>query len=262
MKEYPKWLILVVMAVVFCTTTTASAKWTQGCFVDEFGDKTAKKFIKFETKGIFSNSATQDSPCGVKILVSNIGNVGIFLYEYDSNPPAYFIGDGRVLIKNSKGDLFEECSISKWSQGGGISLGINYDFLLFLKISVGEVKVAIYDEYSSQYHFTINANGFARALTTLNRGVLSKLIELQIERSNTLKEARELRRKYKLEQKRRAELGAMVCEKYVVKEGDTFEKIASDNKISIELLKDLNNYVGIPAIYPSQILLIPETKGN
>ena len=84
------------------------------------------------------------------------------MHEYKRDSQAQtFIGGGIVRIKNSKGQIYTSDYISKWSQSGGLSL--SHNLIPFLKKSIGVVKVVVYDDYSSVYQFTLNANGFTAA---------------------------------------------------------------------------------------------------
>jgi len=156
--------------------------WIQKSFVDDFGDKTNKKYIMYETEGIFSNSATKNTYLFVQVIIAENQDkktrackrvpercpdkVAIFLQEYNKNNPAqYFIDfENELHMKNSKNQVLEIHGLGKWNQKGGVSIRgeWNIDFINFLKDSTGIVKIAIYDGYSSSYYFEIDANGFTR----------------------------------------------------------------------------------------------------
>lgn len=144
--------------------------WKVRHFADSFGDPTKNRYIESSSVGVFSNSATKNSPLYVDIMVISDEYIGIFLFEYSRRRPAtYFIGNnGRVLMKNSYGEKHKITYISKWGQSGGLSIR-NGEAIRFLKRSVGLVKFVIYDEHSSQYHFSINANGFTAAYNMMKR---------------------------------------------------------------------------------------------
>lgn len=141
--------------------------WKLNTFVDDFGDKTGKKFIETKTEGLFSNSATSGSPLYVKIILEKAA-AGIFLYEYSAdNPAVKFIGTGTIKLKNSIGETLTLTSTSEWNQRGGIALhNDSYEgypvakLREFIKKSAGEIKVVIKDEYSSIYSFSIDVTGF------------------------------------------------------------------------------------------------------
>jgi hypothetical protein len=147
---------------VIIDSITKAETWKLGTFSDEFGDPTSKKFIKTYLSGIFSNSATSNTPLYVEVLVTKT-NIGIFLHEYGaSNPPQTFIGLGKVKMKNSANEIIEVNSNGDWNQNGGIKIS-DIDckkFISFLNKSVGEIKVVIHDEYNSEYVFNIDVTGF------------------------------------------------------------------------------------------------------
>jgi len=65
-------------------------EWVYGHYVDEFGDKTESGYIGLRTLGSFSNSATEDSPLGVRMFINDatLSNDPWFrLYEYNGRNP-------------------------------------------------------------------------------------------------------------------------------------------------------------------------------
>jgi len=142
--------------------------WDCGTFVNEFGEPTNKKYIYIDIIGSFSNSATTNSICPVHFLVNKRGTIGIFLYEYGRKEAAYFIGEGKLLMKNAKGEVCKGTITDKWSQGGGLRINSS-NVISFLKRSSGFIKVVIRDEYSSEYRFKINANGFTEMWNKIHK---------------------------------------------------------------------------------------------
>jgi hypothetical protein len=148
--------------------------WRIETYNDEFGDPTKEKFAYTSSTGTFSNSATTDAHLFVSIMIDKEA-AGIMLYEYDANrSPVSFIGsDGSINMKNEAGQkiVITNC-LFKWNQQGGVKLtnAINSNFSRFKKFilqSTGKIKVVMYDKYSSEYNFTINANGFSEILSQL-----------------------------------------------------------------------------------------------
>lgn len=91
-------------------STQASSKrdyWEHGNYVDDFGDKTKKKFIKnaVPISGLFSNSATNNSLLKVQLLINSPKDINIMLYEYAGNNPvkAYSRTNYTVIVKDSEG---------------------------------------------------------------------------------------------------------------------------------------------------------------
>ena len=146
-----------------------SRPWKLGTYNDEFGDSTSKKYISTFEYGTFSNSAASDENLYVTIIVDQ-EDVGILLREYQIyNTPKSIIGGATIKLKNSDDKLFVFKASSKWNQSGGIKIPQFYysQFIDFIKNSVGEIKVLIYDNYSSSYHFTIDPTGFAEEYNQL-----------------------------------------------------------------------------------------------
>ena len=63
--------------------------WEIGTYADEFGDLTKKKFIttKRLVKGLFSNSATENSDLSVCLLIDSEDKISLQLFEYGRNNP-------------------------------------------------------------------------------------------------------------------------------------------------------------------------------
>lgn len=151
---------------------TIMSQWEVSTFVDEYGEGTKDKYIHTNITGTFSNSATSNAYLFVTVLLKKDG-AGIFLHEYDKNAQAEkIIGTARIKMKNSEEKEIEILTSSVWNQSGGISIhnASSYDgndfskFKRFIKKSKGEIKVIIYDEYSSSYRFNIDTNGFEKEL--------------------------------------------------------------------------------------------------
>ena len=151
------------------TFKSAKNYWSIDSFVDDFGDATNEKFIAQKTTGTFSNSATTNSFLGVKIIVTK-ASAGVFLHEYDwSRSAVYFIGGGKMSLKDSKGGTLKLYVAGKWNNSGGIPLSKKdlKSLVKFLKAREGEIKVNMQDDYSSDYNFTINTTGFDSLYSTL-----------------------------------------------------------------------------------------------
>jgi len=85
--------------------------WTVGHYVDEFGEPTKQGYIRNTSliRGVFSNTATQDSELDVNFLISNSSSISIQLYEYAGNNPvkAYSFDSYRVLIQDTDGKRYD-----------------------------------------------------------------------------------------------------------------------------------------------------------
>lgn len=84
------------------------AEWQIGDFIDDFGDITGEHFLYCMAEGTFSNSATSNSPCIVRV-VANLNNVYLVPYvskfefeihEYNNdNPVQEFYEDSKSIIR-------------------------------------------------------------------------------------------------------------------------------------------------------------------
>lgn len=63
--------------------------WELGHYVDNFGEKTGQSFITNTKliKGVFSNSATENSNLNVGFLINDTSKISIQLFEYGRNNP-------------------------------------------------------------------------------------------------------------------------------------------------------------------------------
>jgi hypothetical protein len=82
--------------------------WTFDEYVDKFGDKTGEKFLSttYPQEGVFSNSATNNSPLHVRILVEK-ESVDIKLFEYaGTNPVKGFLDTQtyNISVKTPPGE--------------------------------------------------------------------------------------------------------------------------------------------------------------
>jgi hypothetical protein len=151
--------------------------WKSGMFADQFGDPTGEYYIKTEIEGVFKNSATSGSPLYVEVLLKKDA-AGIFLHEYDRSRPAEkLIGGAQIQMKNLANQRLIINTSSDWNQSGGILIDDYigeyaqiYDFSKFRSLiqkSEGLIKVVIFDDYSSVYSFSINADGFTEEFKKL-----------------------------------------------------------------------------------------------
>ncbi|HLT71100.1 MAG TPA: hypothetical protein VKZ75_00545 [Cyclobacteriaceae bacterium] len=151
--------------------------WKLGAFVDQFGDPTDEKYVRTEVEGVFKNSATSGSNLFVEVLLDKT-SAGIFLHEYSRTRPAEkLIGGAQIQMKNSANQKIVINTSGEWNQSGGIRIDNyigeyvqNYDFSKFksfIQKSKGQIKVVIFDDYSSVYSFSIDATGFTKEFSQL-----------------------------------------------------------------------------------------------
>lgn len=146
-----------------------TGNFTIGNYTDEFGDRTSEKFVGYRGRGTFSNSATEGSALKFWVAMDGPTEFDISLYEYAGDNPVkdIFGGDAYVIrfkYSETKGQV--TCK----NHGNRISCGPQNSAKLHqaLKIS-NQVKFSIYNQRttSSQYFFTMNANGYTNAMRKL-----------------------------------------------------------------------------------------------
>jgi hypothetical protein len=131
------------------------------------GQQAARKYVKIEADGKFSNSTVSDDYLNVDIIVDKM-NAGILLHQSKkSNPAEKFTGLVHIKMKSSAGIELDLTSSRSWNKSGGILIEKNNNdysqFRIFMLQSEGVINIEIRDDSSSVYHFDINATGFADA---------------------------------------------------------------------------------------------------
>lgn len=84
--------------------------WKVKFFVDNFGEATNIGYIINSSKirGVFSNTATQNSELDVDFVISNSNDISIILYEYAGNNPVkgYLSNEYEILMQDKDGQRF------------------------------------------------------------------------------------------------------------------------------------------------------------
>jgi hypothetical protein len=135
------------------------------------GEQPARKYVKLETDGNFSNSTVSDDYLNADIIVDKV-NAGILLHKSKkSNPSEKFTGPVHITMKNSAGNELKMTSSRGWNKSGGILIERNNNdysqFRIFMLQSEGVINVEILGDSSSVYHFDINAAGFTEAFSQI-----------------------------------------------------------------------------------------------
>jgi hypothetical protein len=135
------------------------------------GDQTARKYVKCETDGKFSNSTVSNDYLNAVIIVDKI-NAGILLHQSKkSNPAEKFTGLAHIKMKSSAGNELEITSSRAWNKSGGILIERNNNdysqFRIFMLQNEGVINIEIRNDSSSEYHFDINAAGFGDAFSQI-----------------------------------------------------------------------------------------------
>ena len=160
------------------TPSTSRPFWQVGNYVDEFGEPTGFKYVYAETKGRFSNTATNNSQLtvvvqpfeGVNIHGDTLGNVNIKLLEYGRN---WVKGKGAMYIsvKGNNGTIVKsQCYNDDRGETIIQTLKNNYeaDSIFNLLLAGGKVMFSLETTKApySNYKFTIqNADGLNEALS-------------------------------------------------------------------------------------------------
>ena len=147
--------------------------WTVRYYVDDFGEPTKKGYISntYLIRGMFSNSATQDSELDVRFLISNSSNISIKLFEYAGNNPvkAYSYESYKVLVQDCENKRYNLKATNYESDR------ISFDKTASRKIhnilmKGGTIKFKIIesDTPTTEYEFTIQkADWYENAYTKL-----------------------------------------------------------------------------------------------
>jgi hypothetical protein len=146
--------------------------WRVGRYVDEFGEPTKEGYITNSShiKGVFSNTATQDSKLNVDFLINSSSKISIQLYEYAKNNPvkAYSSESYRVLVQDKDGERLKLRAVNHSDR-----LRLNSsDSRKLNKVLLkgGSIKFKIYeiDTPTTEYEFTIsNADWYDNAIKKL-----------------------------------------------------------------------------------------------
>jgi hypothetical protein len=134
-------------------------------------DQTARKYVKIESNGSFSNSTASNNYLNADIIIDKM-NAGILLHKSKkTNPSEKFTGPVNIKMKNSAGNELELTSSRAWNKSGGILIERNNNdysrFRIFMLQSEGVINVEIRDDSSSVYQFDINAAGFSNAFSQI-----------------------------------------------------------------------------------------------
>ena len=134
-------------------------------------DQTARKYVKCESNGNFSNTAVSNGYLNADIIVDKV-NAGILLHKSKKTSPSEkFTGPVRITMKNTAGNELKLTSSRGWNKSGGILIERNNNdysqFRIFMLQSDGLINVEILGDSSSVYHFDINAAGFADAFSQI-----------------------------------------------------------------------------------------------
>lgn len=147
--------------------------WTVKHYVDDFGAPTKAGYVSNTEliAGTFSNTATQNSPLLVRLLIDKNLDAGIQLYEYAHANPVKGDQGYVVLVKDSAGKTYRLYGFNHDSDR--LTLRDKHAKLFHeALLKGGKVQVVIneMDTPTTEYHFTIdNAGGYLNARKELKK---------------------------------------------------------------------------------------------
>jgi hypothetical protein len=149
----------------------APSTWNIMTYPGAQGGQAVKKYVKCEADGKFSSSNASGEYLNADIIVDKV-NAGILLHKSKkTNPSEKFTGPVHITMKNTAGNELKLTSSRAWNKSGGIMIERNNNdysqFRIFMLQSDGVINVEIIDDSSSEYHFDINAAGFADAFSQI-----------------------------------------------------------------------------------------------
>jgi len=137
--------------------------WKIGNYIDNFGEIKDEKYISTYVTGIFSNSATTNSPLGVLLIIDK-KSIRFQLYEYAREHPIKGKGMIKFEVKDGSGKIH---TIYTSNTDGGDNFVFEYtnDCLkTVINILLGNGEIKFYgvtlDRPISEYKFTIKNTDF------------------------------------------------------------------------------------------------------
>lgn len=146
--------------------------WRIGYYSDEFGELTKESLVTNSEliKGVFSNSATENSELNVKFLIDNESSISIKLFEYGRNNPVkgYASQDYSIYIQDKDGQRFK---LEAYNPSDRLRISDSNALILHNALMKGgTIKFKIVENRISttQYSFTIdNADWYSNAFELL-----------------------------------------------------------------------------------------------
>lgn len=141
-----------------------TGSWQIKYYVDDFGEPTKKGYITCpDVLGTFSNTATQNSVCNYRFLITSGADISFKMFEYGKNNPvksSYSTTNYKGIIKDSNG---KKIKFTGENYSDRISLGKNGSWALHKSLLLGGVvQVVLWesDNSSSEYKFTIDSTKY------------------------------------------------------------------------------------------------------
>lgn len=147
--------------------------WELNYYVDTFGEKTKNAYITNTEliKGLFSNTATENSTLDVKFLINDLFEMSIVLYEYGGNNPVkgYSSQSYTIYMQDKTGERYTLHAVNYADRlkfvPSSDALRVNLSLL-----KGGTLKFRIIEDRipTTQYSFTIdNADWYTNAFELL-----------------------------------------------------------------------------------------------
>ena len=139
----------LILTTAVMLSVTSHSQWMTETYVDDFGEETGQDFQYFESVGIFSNSATTNSPCGFFIIhneVEEMFSVSIYPYDRDNKESWTESTSQYIKIKTPSGKVK---TVVGFCYEKGLVLFSDGDYKVF--------KKAISDK--GDYTFLLNYEG-------------------------------------------------------------------------------------------------------
>lgn len=156
-----------------CKKAKKENNWKVSYYVDDFGDKTDQKYIKYVGSGTFSNSATTNSLLTFSILADTRSGISIQLYEYGNSIVKNSYSHEKrytVNIKNPNGN--KETLDGYINSNGNRIFMYTESLLLEFKLASedGTIKFHIVenDRPTTYYDFEVNVSDFSAAYAELS----------------------------------------------------------------------------------------------
>jgi hypothetical protein len=153
------------------TAKPVANPWTISSFAPKEGEKEGRKFVRFVTVGVFSDSIKNNNNLFAEVLV-NKTSAGIFLHELKKSAPAEMFSEPvQIKMTNTSGEVLQMTSTRRWNSSGGILIEKNNNdysqFRIFLMQNKDILTIEIKDSGTKIYHFSINTEGFSDSFTKL-----------------------------------------------------------------------------------------------
>ena len=177
---------ITALVIVFCmflatgicgkayATDEIEGMWALKNYVDDFGDKTDKKYIGTVSIGEFSNTATSGSKLKVNTIIDYNDTeepyIRFSLLEYGDIPAVYYDGEDIVLRIKAGGTEYRERLDGEPLNGDIYKLKIKSSDLfraMMGELITGNDVRCIIDIEESRYNFTISAEGFREIVDKL-----------------------------------------------------------------------------------------------